>query len=217
MRIYDISRRLVPGMATYPGEPGPVLTPLKQMAAGDPANVSHLALGVHTGTHVDAPVHFIPGGASVEALPLAALCGPARVVPIRDPRAVTVAELERLALAGDQRLLFQTRNGQLWDHPDFREDFVYIDPDAAAWLVARGVRLAGIDYLSVEAFGAAEPRTHRTLLAAGIVVVEGLDLRGVAPGQYELICLPLAVAWADGAPARAILVEREAEVQRGRS
>ncbi len=208
MRIYDISRRLTPDMATYPGEPGPAITPLKAMSAGDSANVSQLALGVHTGTHVDAPVHFIPGGAGIDAVPLDALCGPARVVAIAHPRAVTVAELAELNLSGVERVLFQTRNSALRDTRVFREDFVYIDPDAAGWLVACGVRLAGIDYLSVEAFGAPHPRTHRALLTAGVVVVEGLDLHGIRPGEYELYCLPLALTGADGAPARAVLVER---------
>lgn len=208
MRLYDITRTLAPGMPTWPGEPGPELTALKRMAAGDPANVSHLGLGVHTGTHVDAPVHFIEGAPAAETLPLDALCGPARVVRIADPEAVRVAELERGGLRGVSRVLFQTRNRELIGETSFRRDFVYLAPAAAEWLVAQGVRLVGIDYLSVEAFAAPRPLTHLTLLRAGVVIVEGLDLRAPPPGDYELWCLPLKLAGADGAPARAVLVER---------
>jgi arylformamidase len=208
MRLYDVTRPLVRGMPTYPGEPGPELTPLKSLKAGDPANVSRLSEGVHTGTHVDAPVHFFDGAEGVDAWPLEKLCGPARVVRIAHPTAVRVEELERAGLDGVTRVLFQTRNGELADAPSFCEDFVYIDPAAAEWLVAHGVQLVGIDYLSVEAFGAAEPRTHRTLLRAGVVIVEGLDLRAPPPGDYELWCLPIKLAGADGAPARVVLAQR---------
>ena len=205
MTLYDVTRTLSPGMPTYPGEPGPEITPLKQMAAGDIADVSHLALGVHSGTHVDAPCHFIPGGAGIDQIPLEKLCGPARVVQIDDHDAVTVAELKRAGLSGVERVLFRTRNGELWNDAAFRQDFVYIAPEAAEWLVARGTLLVGIDYLSVERFDAPEPRTHRTLLGAGVAIIEGLDLRAVAAGDYTLWCLPLKLPGADGAPARVVL------------
>jgi arylformamidase len=161
---------------------------------------------VHTGTHVDAPRHFIPGGAGVESLPLAALIGPVRVVSIQHEGAVRVEELERAGLEGVERVLFRTRNSDQWSDSLFKEDFVYLDPDAAQWLVDRGVSLVGVDYLSVEAFAAPEPLTHRTLLGAGVVVVEGLDLSEISPGDYFLSCLPLKLAGADGAPARVVLM-----------
>ena len=205
--IYDITRTLRPGMATWPGEPGPIVTPLKRMADGHPADVSHLALGVHTGTHVDAPGHFIPGGAGVESLPLDALIGPARVVGIEHKGAIRVEELERHGLEGVPRVLFRTRNSDEWSESTFKEDFVYLEPEAARWLASHGTRLVGVDYLSVESFAAPEPLTHRTLLSAGVVVVEGLDLSAVAPGSYVLSCLPLKLAGADGAPARAVLIK----------
>jgi arylformamidase len=207
MQIYDVTRTLHPEMATWPGEPGPTLTPIKQMALGHPADVSHLALGVHTGTHVDAPSHFIPGGAGVDATPLDALVGPATVVWIKNEGAIQVAELERTELQGAERVLFRTRNSDDGAAGDFKENFVYLDGDAARWLVSRGVCLVGVDYLSVEAFAASEPVTHRTLLGAGVVIVEGLDLHEVAPGEYFLTCLPLKLAGADGAPARVILTK----------
>ena len=205
MQIYDVTRVLQPGMPTWPGEPGPELTPIKQMSAGQPADVSHLALGVHTGTHVDAPRHFIPGGAGVESLPLTTLVGPATVVGIEDQSAIKVDELERSRLDGVERVLFRTRNSDEWLDSAFQEDFVHLEPEAARWLASRGTRLVGVDYLSVESFEAAEGLTHRALLGAGVVIVEGLDLREVVPGDYMLACLPLKIAGSDGAPARAVL------------
>ncbi len=206
MEIYDVTRTLQTGMATWPGEPGPALTPIKRMSTGHPADVSHLALGVHTGTHVDAPRHFIEGAAGVESLPLTALIGPARVVGIKHEGAIRVEELERSGLEGVQRVLFRTRNSEEWSDSVFKEDFVYLDPEAARWLVNRGTRLVGVDYLSVESAVAAEPLTHRALLGAGIVIVEGFDLREIVPGDYTLSCLPLKLAGSDGAPARVVLM-----------
>jgi arylformamidase len=205
MQIFDVTRTLQAGMATWPGEPGPELTLIKQMSAGQVADVSHLSLGVHTGTHVDAPRHFIRGAAGVESLPLTALIGPVRVVSIQHEGAIRVEELERAGLEGVERVLFRTRNSDQWSDSVFKEDFVYLDPDAAHWLADRGTRLVGVDYLSVEAFAAAEPQTHRTLLGAGAVIVEGLDLREISPGEYFLSCLPQKQAGADGAPARVVL------------
>ena len=206
MHIYDVTRTLVSGMPTWPGEAGPELTPIKRMAAGDPADVSHLGLGVHTGTHVDAPKHFIAGGGGAESLPLDALIGAARVVAIRDRYEIRPEELEEARLEGVERVLFRTRNSEEWSDRNFREDFVSLGPDAAQWLTNHGAKLVGVDYLSVDAFTAPEPRTHLILLGAGVVIVEGLDLRLVPPGEYSLYCLPLKLAGADGAPARAVLI-----------
>jgi arylformamidase len=206
MRLYDITRTLEPGMPSWPGEPGPTLSLIKEMARGHPADVSELTLGVHTGTHVDAPRHFIPGAPGVETLSLDVLVGPVRVVAIGDPHAIRAAELERAALEGAERVLFRTRNSEMPPQAEFTEDFVYVDPGAARWLVDHRIRLVGVDYLSVEQFDAEQPLTHRTLLGAGIVIIEGLDLRDVSPGDYTLACLPLKLANADGAPARVILI-----------
>jgi len=205
MALFDITLPLTPGMPVWPGEPGPELTPRSRIAAGDPANVTSLCLGSHTGTHIDAPRHFIEGAAGIESLSLDALCGPARVVQIDDPVSIRVDALERARLDGVRRVLFRTRNGALWEDRKFRTDFVFVATEAAQWLVARGVRLVGIDYLSVEQFNSNEYRTHHVLLGAGVVIVEGLDLRQVEPGDYELACLPLKVVGADGAPCRAVL------------
>lgn len=208
MKIFDITVTLRNDMPSYPGEAAPRMSALQRIATGGVANVSHIEMVLHSGTHLDAPWHFNDAGRGMEAFPLEQLCGPARVVQIEDPSAVTAAELARKDLAGATRILFRTRNCELWQHAAFQEDYVYLDPGAAEWLVERGVRLVGIDYLSVESFPFTEPRTHRTLLDAGIAILEGLDLRDTPPGDYELWCLPLKVHGTDGAPARAVLVQR---------
>jgi arylformamidase len=194
-------------MPTWDGEPPPVCRPIKEIGVdGEPARVSVLTMGLHCGTHVDAPCHFIAGGAGVEALPLDALVGRCRVVEVRASHLIQPADLERAAI-GAERLLLKTSNGALWDDPSFRMDFVALSPAAGAWLVERGVRLVGIDYLSVDPYDADPAAVHLALLGAGVVVLEGLDLRAVPPGEYHLVALPLKLDGADGAPARVVLIE----------
>lgn len=208
MPIYDISVPLHPQMPTYPGEPGPQLHPLKLIARGDAANVTALSLGAHTGTHIDAPHHFIDGAASIDQLPLEALVGPAHVLAFPDCDRIAAADLEGAGLPPDtERLLLKTPNSRLWEDPRFHSDFVHLTPDAAHWLVDRRLRLVGIDYLSIEEFRSPSHEVHKTLLQAGVIIVEGLDLRQVAPGPYFLVCLPLKLVGGDGAPARAILLD----------
>lgn len=205
----DVSVPIREGMPTYPGDPPVHIELASSIADGANANVSRLEMSSHTGTHVDAPAHFIPGGPGVDALPLDALIGPAYVVDARSLRGpIDAAALHRLGIPdGETRLIFRTRNSDLWERSAFSADFIGLDAAAAATLVGRGVRLVGIDYLSIAPEGAPEP-THVELLAAGIVILEGLDLRSVPPGPYELVCLPLRVVGADGAPARAALRAR---------
>ncbi|MDP2949205.1 MAG: cyclase family protein [Chloroflexota bacterium] len=208
MKVHDISMTLCPYMPVYPGEPQPIIQPLSQIARGDVANVSLLTLGSHTGTHIDAPCHFLADGQTVDKLALDALVGPALVVQAQAAQEITAADLESLAIPQTtERLLFKTRNSELWGKERFQTDFVSLAADAARWLVERGIRLVAIDYLSVERFGAEFFEVHETLLRAGIVVVEGVDLRRVSPGPYFLACLPLKIEGGDGAPARAVLVE----------
>jgi arylformamidase len=165
-----------------------------------------MSLGVHTGTHVDAPVHFIRGGDGVHLAPFNALIGPARVVEIADVHAVTVAELTRHGLQPGERILFKTLNSaRCWQTDAFVEDFVYVSQEAARYLASVPVQTVGVDYLSVGGYAADGPETHQALLSAGIWVIEGLDLSAVPPGTYELICLPLKIVESDGAPARAVL------------
>lgn len=207
MRIYDISVDISPHMPVWPGDPPVELERVKAIASGANANVSHLSCGVHIGTHVDAPLHFIDGGPAVESLPLKLLTGRAYVVHV--PRA-TVLDEATLESAGlpprTRRVLFRTRNSELWAREkDFQTDFVAVDASGARWLVRKGIQLVGVDYLSVAPYGQSK-ETHRLLLEAGVVVIEGLDLSRVSQGRYSLYCLPLKLLGSDGAPARAILV-----------
>lgn len=211
MPIYDISVPISPSETpVYPGDPGIRIEDFLSLARGDSANVTMLHLGAHTGTHVDAPAHFIEGSAGVWALPLDALNGRVRVVEMPpEAREINERNLPLDQLDGATRILFKTRNSAFWESSAgrFREDFTYLSETAARLLVERGVRLVGIDYLSIERFGSEDFATHITLLSQGVVVLEGLDLREVGAGDYELLCLPLRLAAGsgDGAPARAVL------------
>jgi arylformamidase len=207
--IYDISLPLRTGGVVYPGNPGISITPQQTIAQGAGANVSRIDIGSHSGTHVDAPKHFFDDGVGVDALPLDVLLGPARLIAFSDAvRSIGEAELSPHDLTGVTRLLMRTRNSA-WlasGSTEFHPDYTFLAPDGAAYLVERGVRLVGVDYLSVEQFHSGHHRTHRTLLTAGVVIVEGLVLVEPPPGDYELHCLPLRLAGLDGAPARALLV-----------
>lgn len=210
MAIYDVSVPLRPDMPTYAGEPGPKLEHLKRIASGDSANVTALSLGSHTGTHVDAPHHFIDGRSTVEAMSPEALVGPVQVIELTERRHVSAADLQAASIPpGARRLLVKTPNSSFWNDDEFHTDFVGITSDAAAWLVDRGYFLVGIDYLSIEQFGSPGHEVHKTLLGAGVVIVEGLDLRAVRPGAYTIACGPLKVVGADGAPARVFLWDGE--------
>jgi arylformamidase len=210
MQIYDVSVPISRTTPTYPGDPGIEIQQWAAIESGDAANVTLLHFGAHTATHVDAPAHFIEGASKVDQMPLDALIGEARVVEIPpDVRSIDAKTLAAAGLDGASRVLFKTRNSAFWDDPasGFRTDFTFIAPDAARALSEMNVRLVGIDYLSVEKFQPKRFETHTVLLSRGIVIVEGLDLRGVAAGTYERLCLPLKIASGsgDGAPARAVL------------
>jgi arylformamidase len=203
----DVTVPIHAGMVVYEGDPPVRVTDAAALERGDPANVVRLELGSHTGTHVDAPRHFVPGGETVDRLPPAALLGAARIVgcpPGPIDRATVTAALGATPEPGPARLIFKTGNSELWARDRFSRDYQALTLDGARALVDAGVRLVGIDYLSIEAFGPEHP-VHRCLLGAGIVVLEGLDLRGVPPGAYELCCLPLRIRDGDGAPARALV------------
>jgi arylformamidase len=207
LKLIDLSLGVAPGMVVWPGNPAVSLEPVLSLARGDAANVSRLTLGTHTGTHVDAPRHFLPGGTDAASLSLEAMVGECEVWDLTGVDSL----IEPRHLAGrslPRRLLFKTRNSELWRRGEpFRRDFVSVGEAAARRLAEGGVALVGVDYLSVEAFGSREHATHRQLLAAGVVILEGLNLAEVAPGRYRLVCLPLPLVGADGAPARAVLWE----------
>jgi arylformamidase len=198
VQILDVSVPLRPGMPIRPGDPELEVGLADAIADGADANVTRLALGAHTGTHVDAPVHFLEGAAGVEELPLDALVGPCVVVEADD----VGGELPAAAVpSGAERVLFRTRNSELWERDGFVDGSVCRSAAAAEEVVRRGIRLVGIDYLTI---GGAE--AHRILLAAGVVPLEALDLRDVEPGPYTIVCLPLKIVGADGAPARTVLL-----------
>jgi arylformamidase len=210
MQIYDVSVRLSETTPVYPGDPGIEIKSWKSLANGDSANVSLLHLGAHTGTHVDAPAHFIAGAGRVESLALESLIGEAQVVEVPDSVITIGADFAAAhCQPGRERILFKTRNSDFWsaEHPVFHSDFTHLDLSAAEYLIGQGVKLVGIDYLSIEEFKSTTHETHLALLGKGIVILEGLDLREVDPGLYELICLPLRIAGGsgDGSPVRAIL------------
>jgi arylformamidase len=202
----DISVPLYTGMAHWPDNPPVRIERMLDQEKGDAATVSKLSLGAHTGTHMDAPVHFLPHGEGIDTLPLAAMIGPTRVIAITDDESIKRHELEQHAIRRDERVLFKTQNSvRCWQTEAFVEDFVYIAAEAALYLAEVGVRTVGVDYLSVGGFTRDGEPTHRALLSANVCIIEGLNLSQVEPGQYELICLPLKIRGADGAPARAVL------------
>jgi arylformamidase len=208
----DVTATLDPGTTpVYEGDAPMTFRFLRDMRRGDALTLSAYSMGAHSGTHIDAPMHFIRDGASIDRVPLEALIGPARVVEIPDAvQAIDAAELQRHAWRGAERVLFRTRSSMRgWMRSStFHRDFAYIAPDAAQLLADAGVRLVGVDYISAEQFGAPAPATHRILLGKGIPIVEGLMLEGVRGGDYDLIVLPIKVAGHEGAPARAVLRRR---------
>jgi arylformamidase len=209
MRTYDITLTISPDLVVWPDDPPVELIQDSSIANGDEANVTRMKLGVHTGTHIDAPRHFIDDGETVENIPIALLTGRAYVLHVDDDvDLITKDLLENSSIPPrTKRVLFRTRNSHHWNspHTEFDQNYVAVDPEAAAYLIQRGVKLVGVDYLSIAPYHDVIP-THQTFLESGIVVVEGLKLGEVAQGRYTLYCLPLKIAGADGAPARAILI-----------
>ena len=210
MTIHDISLTISPTLPTWPGDPPLELIQFESMDKGAEANVTRISAAVHLGTHVDAPHHFLNDGRTVESLPLDVLTGPCYVTQLPDGiEAITSEVLDRTEITSEmKRVLFGTRNSHLWARGEskFQTDFVAITEDGAEWLVEHGVQLVGVDYLSVAPYGDSAP-THTILLKAGVIIVEGLNLSQVTRGFYDLYCLQLKIADADGAPARAILIQ----------
>jgi len=212
MKIHDITVTIDAEVPIYKGDPGVEIDSFKAISRGDSANVSHVAFGVHTATHVDAPNHFIDGAKRVHELDPNKLVGPCRVLEV--PSDVTAIEPEHLGdISGVERVLFKTKNSQFWSTPEtgFRTDFAYLTPATAKLLVDNGVVLVGIDYLSIEKSGSPGHPVHIALLDNETVILEGIDLRAIEPGDYDVICAPLKYdgATGDGAPARTFLVERD--------
>ena len=195
-------------MVHWPGDPG--FESRLEKKIGDendsPCNLTHLNMSAHTGTHMDAPRHFIARGDTMESMPLEAVMGPCRVIEIHDSTAITSSELEPHQLQRNERVLFKTHNSsRSWQNDDFDQDFIYISQDGARHITARGVQTVGVDYLSVGGFKKDGVETHVELLGAKVWIIEGLNLNEIEPGKYDLACLPLKIVGSDGAPARAAL------------
>jgi len=207
MAILDISVSLINNMIIWPGSPGFNLIKTSDMKNGDTYNNSKIDCDVHIGTHIDAPRHFLRNGSAVEEIPLKTMIGDALVIDLRGEKCITAELLDNQNIPENtQRILFKTNNSQLWisKKRKFEKEFVALKPDASQWIVDHGIKLVGIDYLSIQPFSGGS-ETHTILLVAGIVILEGLNLNNIPSGEYELICLPLKVIGAEGAPARAIL------------
>ncbi len=202
----DVSVPLYTGMVHWPDNPPVEIDWAMSIERGDTANVSKISLGAHTGTHMDAPLHFIKDGISIDQMPLTATMGHARMIEISDPESIKPAELETHNIQLGERILFKTHNSaHNWDSDTFVKDFVYISKEAAAYLAKIQIQTVGVDYLSVGGFFKDGPETHHALLGAGIWIIEGLNLSQIQPGNYDLICLPLRLHGREGAPARAVL------------
>jgi arylformamidase len=214
----DVSVPLRDGMVHWPKDPPVRIQRHLDLARGDTCNLTVLSMSAHSGTHMDAPLHFVPRTDAIDAMPLEAGVGPARVIGIRDPQTIRAAALREHAIRRGERVLFRTKNSRrAWHTTDFMEDFVHLTWEAADYLAQRGVRTVGIDYLSGAGFHDDTVATHRALLEAGVWIIEGLDLSRVKPGSYDLLCVPMKIADADGAPARAFLRARARRVPARRS
>jgi arylformamidase len=208
-RIIDVSVPVGPGMLTYPGDPVVSVERISDMSAGATSNLSLLSMSTHTGTHVDPPIHFVAGGATIDQVPLDTLIGPALVIDMRGGATIGPRELENAELpAYTERVLFLTDWSAHWGEisPSFPDVYTALSPDGARWLVERGVRLVGTDFISIESTGDPTFPVHRTLLGADVVIIEGLDLRDAPPGACTIWCLPLKIRDGDGGPARALLI-----------
>jgi arylformamidase len=211
VQIFDVSIPISPQMPVWPGDPAVQIERVASINEGDPVNLTRLSLGAHTGTHVDAPYHFFEEGLKVDQLPLSTLIGSAYVVEVYPKeRTITATDLASLGLPSTaQRLLIKTDNSYLWEREllQFESEFIHLGRDAARWIVKRGIKLIGVDYLSVDSFDSGDKVVHHTLLEAGVVIIEGLNLSHVAQGIYQLYCLPLKIVDSDGAPARVVLIK----------
>ncbi|HZQ10683.1 MAG TPA: cyclase family protein [Anaerolineae bacterium] len=208
MTIHDLTVPLHNGMPFYPGDPAPQFTRLQEHTRGDEWTVTHLSMSAHTGTHVDAPLHRFQNGATVDSLNLRDLIGRAYVVDLSNVVSEITANdlIARNIPRNTKRLILKTRNAELWQRDDFQINYVALSGDGAQWLVGRGIRLVAFDYLSADIYATQKYPAHNILLGAGVVIVEGVMLGGIAEGWYVLICLPLRIQVAEGAPARAVLL-----------
>jgi arylformamidase len=205
MKLIDVTVPLDASLPTYPGNTPFSIEAVKRIARGDSSNVSTLHMSAHAGTHVDAPRHFFDEAGGADALPLEMMVGRTRVVEITSRSGIGAEQLADLDLSDDVRILFKTSNSRLWASPEFHTDYVGVTASGAEHLIAHGIKVVGVDYLTVEEFKKPGAPAHHVLLGGGAIIIEGLNLRDVDPGIYDMLCLPLRVVGADGAPARVLL------------
>jgi len=202
----DVSVPIRSGIVHWPGDPEVIIGRMLKMERGDNCNVSTISMSSHTGTHVDAPYHFIEKGDGIHDMAFTTMIGKARVIEIKDRHCIKPEELKPNKIQKGERVIFKTKNSaRCWNVDKFVEDFVYLSTESVKYLVNKRVRTIGVDYLSVGGYNKNIDEVHKLLLGAGIWIIEGLDLSRVRQGDYDLICLPLNIINGDGAPARAIL------------
>ncbi|MBE7548391.1 metal-dependent hydrolase [Candidatus Kuenenia stuttgartiensis] len=205
MTFYDVTVPISNAMITWPSDPAVSITGTSLISRGDFCNLSELKIGSHCGTHIDAPSHFLENGRTIDQLALENLIGEATVFEFKNKENIDVSDIKQLRFDNVKRVLFKTVNSSYWKFSTFKKDFVYLTKDAAQYLVDKGIRLVGVDYLSVEKFESQLAETHHTLLRNDVIILEGLDLSNVERGRYELIALPLKIKDGDGSPARVVL------------
>ncbi|TVL97668.1 MAG: hypothetical protein CV080_09840 [Candidatus Kuenenia stuttgartiensis] len=205
MTFYDVTVPISNAMITWPSDPAVSITGTSLISRGDFCNLSELKIGSHCGTHIDAPSHFLENGRTIDQLALENLIGEATVFEFKNKENIDVSDIKQLQFDNVKRVLFKTVNSSYWKFSTFKKDFVYLTKDAAQYLVDKGIRLVGVDYLSVEKFESQLAETHHTLLRNDVIILEGLDLSNVERGRYELIALPLKIKDGDGSPARVVL------------
>ena len=205
MKLIDVTVPLDANLPSYPGNTPFTLEAIKRIARGDSSNVSSLHMSAHAGTHVDAPRHFIDQASGADAIPLEMLIGRTRVIEVTSRKGIGPDELSAVDLAEDVRVLIKTANSRFWGTPEFHPEYVGVTEAGARYVIDHGIKLLGVDYLSVEEFKKPGAPAHHVLLGGGTIVIEGLNLRDVEPGVYEMFCLPLRIVGADGAPARVVL------------
>ncbi len=205
MKLIDVSVPLDANLPTYPGNAPFSLETIKWIARGESSNVSTIHMSAHAGTHVDAPRHFFEGAPGADALPLEMLIGRARVIEVTSRKGIGPHDLSDVDLSEDVRVLIKTHNSRFWGSPEFHKEYLGVTEAGAKHLIEHGIKVIGVDYLSIEEFKKAGAPAHHVLLGGGTIVIEGLNLRDVEPGVYEMFCLPLRIVGADGAPARVVL------------
>ncbi|MFC1517414.1 cyclase family protein [Candidatus Margulisiibacteriota bacterium] len=207
--IYDVTILIHDAMACWPSDPAVKIKKFKDISCGNSSNVKIIQIGTHTGTHIDAPIHMLSHGASLDDIPLNKLVGNAIVVDIGDAKSISLNQLQRISIDGVKIILFKTKNSQIFPKGKFNEYFIYLEEVAAQYLVNKGIELVGIDGPSIDKYKQPDHPVHQILLGNNVVIIEMLDLSKVMAGVYKITALPLKIKGADGAPARVILESQE--------